>query len=465
MASEAAPALPSVSRPMPHRLPTVSRRAACKAGVLAVAIPSVHGSLAAADTKEKLRLAIIGAGGRGGANAGGVAGEQIVVLCDVNQSALDAGKARFPDAKTFRDWRELMDDTSIDGVVISTADHHHALASLHAMRAGKHVYCEKPLAHTVFEARLVQEEYARRRGKIATQMGTQIHASGNFRRVVELVQAGAIGTVTEAHVWCSRSIHPVDVAELVSQSEPDSFHWDAWLGPAARRPYNAGYWQGGNLNWNRRWDFGNGVLGDMGSHLIDLPFWALKLKWPKTIHSQGPEPDPVQCPPWQEVTWEHASREADGPQSAPVKLVWYHGPEGMKRRSESLQPRLGQDTSLNDWGIGVAFVGDGGVLVADYGKLVLSPADKFKDYRLPAGAAVIPPSPGHYAEWIQAAKGGGESLCNFAYSGALIEHNLLGNVAHRVGTKLEWNAEKFEASNEPRAREFLTKPYRDGWSL
>lgn len=457
--------LSSVSQPMLSHTLNVSRRTALKAGGLAMVIPGVHGSLSAAETKEKLRLAIIGVGGRGGANMGGVAGEHIVALCDINDSALDAAKGRFPDAKVAHDWRELMDDTSIDGVVISTADHHHAPASVAAMRAGKHVYCEKPLAHTVFEARMMQQEYTKRRGQIATQMGTQIHATDNYRRVVELVQANAIGTVTEAHVWCNRTISRVDVAELPLQTKPDSFHWDAWLGPAADRPYNEGYWKGGNLNWNRRWDFGNGVLGDMGSHLIDLPFWALKLTQPLTIQSQGPEPDPVQCPPWQEVTWEHGPRENTGPQSASVKVVWYHGPEGMRRRSEYLQPRVGSDTSINDWGIGVAFVGEGGVLVADYGKLVLSPAEKFKDFRLPPNAATIPSSTGHYAEWIQAAKSGGESLCNFAYSGALIEHNLLGNVAHRAGTKLEWNAEKLDASNAPQARAFISKEYRHGWEL
>jgi len=449
---------------LPHAT-TVSRRRLLKAGGLAMVLPGVHGSLPAAETKEKLRLAIIGVGGRGGANAGGVAGENIVALCDVNESVLDAARGRFPEATIVHDWRELMDDTSIDGVVISTADHHHAPAAIAAMRAGKHVYCEKPLAHTVAEARLMQEEYARRRGAIATQMGTQIHATDNYRRVVELIQANAIGTVTEAHVWCSRTIGRVDVAELPLQGGAEAFHWDAWLGPAADRPYNEGYWKGGNLNWNRRWDFGNGVLGDMGSHLIDLPFWALKLSRPLTIHSQGPEPDPVQCPPWQEVTWEHPPRDPAGPQSAPVKLVWYHGPEGMQRRSDLLQPKVGQDTSINEWGIGVAFVGDGGVLVADYGRFVLSPAATFKDHRLPPTAATIPPSPGHYAEWLQAAKTGGESPCNFAYSGALIEHNLLGNVAHRAGTKLEWNADRLEATNAPHARGFIGKEYREGWRI
>ncbi len=425
--------------------------------------PSVYVSADEPDNSDKLNLGIIGAGGRGAANTGGVAGENIYALCDTNPDALNQAKNRFPKAKAFSDWRELLADSAIDGVVISTADHHHAPAALAAMRAGKHVYCEKPLSHTVREARLMQDEYIKRRGQIATQMGTQIHAEPNYRRVVELVQAGAIGPVTEAHVWCNRSINAVGMAELAEQPIPAGFDWDAWLGPAAMRPYNNGYWHGGNLNWNRRWEFGNGVLGDMGSHLIDLPYWALNLKRPTSIESIGPTADEVACPPWQQVTWEHPAREGNAAWSKPTKVVWYHGGEGMKRRSDYLQPKVGGDTDINSWGIGVAFVGDEGVLVADYSKLVLSPGEKFKDYQRPE--QTIAASVGHYNEWIQAAKGGNEALCNFDYSGALIEHNLLGNVAHRAGKKLEWDAEKFQATNSPEANALLTKEYRDGWGV
>lgn len=448
--------------------PNVTRRAFLRTtGTITAAVaafgPGLHLGAAEKPSSEKLNIGIIGAGNRGAANTGGVSGENIYALCDTNPKALQQAKSRFSAAKTFSDWRELLEDKQIDAVVISTADHHHAVAAIAAMRAGKHVYCEKPLAHTVEEARLMQEVYAQNKGKLATQMGTQIHATENYRRVVELIAAGAIGPVSEAHVWCSRTINPVDVAKLPEQDVPAGFNWEAWVGPAAMRPYNTAYWQGGNLNWNRRWEFGNGVLGDMGSHLIDLPYWALDLKSPTSVVSEGPDADEVACPPWQMVTWEHAPREGNANWSKPTKVIWYHGPEGMKRRSDYLQPLVGNDTEINKWGIGVAFVGDNGVLVADYGKLVLSPGDKFKDY--PAPADKIAPSLGHYAEWIHAAKTGGESLCNFNYSGKLIEHNLLGNVAHRVGKKLEYDATTGQVTNSPEAAQYMAKEYRDGWSV
>ncbi len=413
--------------------------------------------------KDKLNIGIVGVGGRGGANLNGCSGENIYALCDINQSTTAKASQRFKDAIVTSDWRTLIDNPKIDALVVSTADHHHALVSIAAMRAGKHVYCEKPLSHTVREARMMQDEYKKRRGKIATQMGTQIHATGNYRRAVEIVQSGMLGAVTEAHVWCSRGISRIAEGVLPKQPVPESFDWDVWLGPAEDRAYNKSYWSGGNLNWNRRWEFGNGVLGDMGSHLIDLPYWALDLHRPTSVVSEGPEPDPIGCPPWQKVTWEHPLREGGGPHHAACKVVWYHGNEGMKRRAEYLQPKIGKDTNLSKWGIGVAFIGDKGILVADYGRMVLSPSAEFVD--IPRPQETIKPSLGHHKEWIHAAKTGGESLCNFDYSGALIEHNLLGNVAHRTGKKLEWDAENFEVKNDVAANELLTKSYRDGWSI
>jgi predicted dehydrogenase len=436
----------------------MQRRKFLAASAAIATVPSFYIG-AAESANEKLNVGIIGSGGRGRSNLGGVAGarQNIYALCDIYDGPINAAAKKFPDAKRYYDWRELVADPAIDAVVVSTADHHHALASIAAMRAGKHVYCEKPLAHTVREARAMQDEYAKVKGKVATQMGTQIHATNNYRRVVELVKAGAVGSVKEVHVWCSRGIRGVDQAVLPAAEKPADFNWDVWLGPAPMREYNPGYWKGGNLNWNRRWEFGNGVLGDMGSHLIDLPFWALDLHRPTSVVSEGSEADPIACPPWQMVTWEHPAR---GERDA-LKLVWYHGGEGMKRKSARLQPLVGKDTNLSKWGNGICFVGSEGVLTADYGKKVLSPSAKFKDFKAPA--ATIEKSLGHYKEWIAAAKGGKESLCNFNYSGALIEHNLLGNVAHRVGKKLEWNAETLTAT--PDAARFIDKTYRDGWGI
>ena len=436
---------------MNKRISNFSRRKFVGFGIASALAPSV---VRGESPNGKLNMGIIGSGGRGGANLNGVKAENIHTLCDINRKTLEAVQKRFKGAKTTTDWREVVSNPEIDAVVISTADHHHAPAAIAAMRAGKHVYCEKPLAHTVQEARWMQEEYAKAKGKIATQMGTQIHAGGSYRRAVELIQAGAIGRVKEAHVWCSRSIRDVEQAVLEKQAVPDYFDWDVWLGPAADRAYNEGYWKGGNLNWNRRWEFGNGVPGDMGSHLIDLAWWALKLRHPTKISSQGPAPDSIGAAPWQEITWQHPDD---------LKVVWYHGPEGMKRRSEVLQPMVGNDTVIDKWGIGVAFVGENGVLVSDYGKNILSPSAKFKDYQRPEQS--IAPSAGHYNEWLKACRGEGETLCNFDYSGSLIEHNLLGNVAHRAGQTLDWDAKNFRITNDEAANKLLTKEYRKGWEV
>ncbi|HBF16019.1 Gfo/Idh/MocA family oxidoreductase [Akkermansiaceae bacterium] len=436
---------------MNKQISNFSRRKFVGFGIASALAPSV---VRGESPNGKLNMGIIGSGGRGGANLNGVKAENIHTLCDINRKTLEAVQKRFKGAKTTTDWREVVSNPEIDAVVISTADHHHAPAAIAAMRAGKHVYCEKPLAHTVQEARWMQEEYAKAKGKIATQMGTQIHAGGSYRRAVELIQAGAIGRVKEAHVWCSRSIRDVEQAVLEKQAVPDYFDWDVWLGPAADRAYNEGYWKGGNLNWNRRWEFGNGVPGDMGSHLIDLAWWALKLRHPTKISSQGPAPDSIGAAPWQEITWQHPDD---------LKVVWYHGPEGMKRRSEVLQPMVGNDTVIDKWGIGVAFVGENGVLVSDYGKNILSPSAKFKDYQRPEQS--IAPSAGHYNEWLKACRGEGETLCNFDYSGSLIEHNLLGNVAHRAGQTLDWDAKNFRITNDEAANKLLTKEYRKGWEV
>lgn len=440
----------------------VTRREALALGSLATLGLLAPRAYAFEPADDKLRIGAVGVGGRGGANLGGVKTERIVALCDTNPGALDRAKQQFADAGTYSDWREMLERDDLDAVVVSTADHHHALVSIAAMRKGLHVYCEKPLGHTPWEARQMQRVYHARKDKLATQMGTQIHALDNYRRVVELVQAGAVGRVSEAHVWCSRSIKPLEGVVLDAQPIPEGFNWDAWLGPAPDRPYNTSYWRGGNLNWNRRWDFGNGVLGDMGSHLIDLAYWALELDRPTSVQSDGPEPDPNAAPPWQVVTWEHPARKGEGAHQGACKVVWYHGPEGMQRRAEVLQPMVGDDTTIDQWGIGVAFIGDQGVLTTDYGKHVLSPSAKFKDYQRPE--QTIPKSKGHYAEWIAACKGDGKTLCNFDYSGKLIEHNLLGSAAHRAGGKLTWDAERFTFNNAV-ADQYLTKTYRDGWAI
>lgn len=404
----------------------------------------------AGSPNEKLNIGIVGVAGRGGGNMNSVASENIAALCDVDERRLAKAAERFPEAKTYVDWRKMVDQKDLDAVVISSADHVNALASNWAMKRGLHVFCEKPGAHSVHEARVLQDTYKANRDKLATQLGTQIHASANYRRVVELVQSKAIGEVREAHAWCGRR-GPGGGLPEGEDPVPDYLHWDLWLGPAPWRPFNRRYLPG-NLTWNRWWDFANGTLGDMGSHVIDLAFWALKLRDPLTIEARGnpEEPSPYTNPHWLIVDWEHPAID-DRPA---VKLTWYDGEQ---------RPPSPPGHDLSAWGLGVMFVGEKGTLLADYGKHILLPEDKFRDFERPE--PWIPPSVGHHREWILACKTGEETTCNFDYSGKLIEHNLLGNVAYRTGKKLEWDPTNLRARNAAEAAQFIRREYREGWTL
>ncbi|MEX2187876.1 MAG: Gfo/Idh/MocA family oxidoreductase [Pirellulales bacterium] len=410
---------------------------------------------------KKLRIAVIGCGGRGGSNLQSVESEQIVALCDVNAAAVHAASQRHPDARTFTDFRKLYErPEDFDAVVVSTCEHTHAFATLPALQLGKHVYCEKPLSYNVFEARTIRQAAAK--AKVATQMGTQIHAEDNYRRVVELIRAGAIGTVREVHVWVSRawgwqgseaeSRQNHDIVHVQDRPPgadpiPKDLDWDLWLGPAPERPFNNVYVPG--PKWYRWWDFGNGTMSDLGSHRIDLPFWALGLKAPKTIEAHGPPPHAELAPASMSVDYEYA---AAGDQPA-VKLSWHQGIE---------KPKLWQDKQIPQWGDGVLFVGDDGMLLADYFKYVLLPEEK---NRVDRQVVTIPKSRGHHAEWIHACKTGEPTTCNFEYAGWLTEANHLGNVAFRAGKKLEWNPEKMTATSAPEADKFIRREYRTGWKL
>ncbi len=430
-----------------------NRREFLKSSTLATAGFWAAGARAAESPSpnEKLNIGIIGCMGRGRANTGGVKSENIVALCDIDENNLAKAKKSFPNAKTYVDWRKLVDQKDLDAVVVSTADQVHALANCWAMRRGLSVYSEKPLAHSVHEARTVRETYVANKDKVATQMGTQIHAGDNYRRVVELIRAKAIGDVREVHAWCSRRGPGGGLPEGEDPCPPN-IHWDLWLGPAPFRPYNKRYMPG-NLTWNRWWDFGNGTLGDMGSHVIDLPFWALKLRQPLTVEAKG-DPEVASKftnPHSLQVTWEHPAIE-DRPA---LKLTWHDGQK---------HPELPYGEDIKKWrGLGMLFIGERGALISNYGAHALLPRDKFKDYKRPEPS--IPKSLGHYREWIHACKTGDPTTCNFDYSGMLIEHNLLGNVAYRAGKKLDWDPENLKAKNCPEADPFIRRKYREGWTL
>jgi predicted dehydrogenase len=447
----------------PSHSVSATRRQFLRSSALAAASLGFPAIVRGRDLNGKLNIAVIGCGGRGAGNLGDVAskGDHIVALCDVNTQNLASAAAKFPMAKTFVDFRQLYADLKdFDAVVVCTAEHTHALATLPALQAGKHVYCEKPLTHNVWEARMIRE--AARKAKVATQMGTQIHAGGNYRRVVELIQGGAIGPVTEVHVWVSRAWgwqSPEDAArngDIVtvqdrpkeSQPPPAHFHWDLFLGPAPERPFHSVYFPG--PKWYRWWDFGSGTMSDLGSHWNDLPFWALKLDAPLTIEAAGPAPHPELAPASMSAAYEYGPR-GDMPA---LKLTWHQG---------SSKPRIWQEKKIPQWGDGCLFIGKDGMLLADYGKLVLLPEDKFRDFERPRPS--IPDSIGHHAEWLHACKSGEPTTCHFDYSGALTEANHLGNVAYRLGKKLTWDAKNLKVTNAPEAAALIKRTYRKGWEL
>jgi hypothetical protein len=400
---------------------------------------------------EKLNIAIIGVAGRGGGNMDSVKGENIVALCDVNDKNLGEAAKQFPGAKTYTDWRKCLDQKDIDAVVCSTTDHTHAFVNVWAMNRGKHVYCEKPLANSVHEARVVRETYLKNKDKLATQMGTQIHASDNYRRMVELIRDGAIGTVDSVHVWCSRTPEGGSYLPEV-KPVPEHIHWDLWIGPSPFHPFNPGY-LGGCLSWNRFWDFGSGQIGDMGSHMMDMAYWALDLRFPTTCEASGTPVNPDTCPTRLTATWDHPANEW----RPAVKVHWYDG--GKKPGMPS--PAFNRDELFK----GVLYNGSKGWLLADYDFRIIMPKGDMTHYRSPKQQDLIPPSPGHHEEWLAACKTGKPTLCNFDYSGALIEHNLLALVAYRLGKKLEWDAKNLKATNCPEADQYIRKTYRDGWVL
>ncbi|MFO0877809.1 MAG: Gfo/Idh/MocA family oxidoreductase [Gemmataceae bacterium] len=444
-----------------HRTP--DRRAFLTEGAALAAATTLTAPrfLRARDVHNKLNIAVVGTGGRGAGNLGGVASENIVGLCDVSKGSLARAAKSFPKARQTTDFRRLFDQAGeFDAVVVSTCEHTHAFATLPALQLGKHVYCEKPLTHSIWEARVIREAAAR--AKVATQMGIQIHAGDNYRRVVELIQTGAIGPVHEVHVWVSRAwglqsaedakkhrdILHVSNRPTEAVKPPADLDWDLWLGPAPYRPFHPVYVPG--PKWYRWWDFGSGTMSDLGSHWNDLPFWALKLKAPRTIEASGPPPHRELAPASMQATYEYAARDG----MPAVKMTWYQGVN---------KPALWTQKKIPQWGDGALFVGAKGMLLADYGRYVLLPEKEFADFKRPA--PFIPRSPGHYAEWIEACKTGKPTTCNFEYSGWLTEANHLGNVAYRVGKKLTWDAEAMKATNCPEADAIIRREYRKGWKL
>jgi len=408
---------------------------------------------------EKLNIAAVGIGGKGFSDIQSVASENIVALCDVDlQKGARAFKA-WPQARKYQDFRVMLDkQPEIDAVIVATPDHAHAVVSMAAIKRGKHVYTQKPLTHTVQEARALT--LAARQHKVATQMGNQGQAGEEPRRLRERIWDGAIGPVREVHVWTDRPNKGL-LGEYWPQgvdrpkdtpSVPGTLDWDLFLGPAPVRPYHPAYHP---FKWRGWWDFGTGALGDIGCHSLDPVFRALKLGHPLSVQAVSTRLNNETYPQASMVQYEFPAR-GDMP---PVTLSWYDG--GLRPpRPVELPNGLRMGTN------GTLFVGDKGKIL---NSLIL-PAARREEYDLPK--PYIDASPGHYQEWLAACKGGKPAGSNFDWAGPLTEVVLLGNIALRRDLrekldkqKLQWDAEKFEFTNLPEANVYLHTDYREGWVL
>lgn len=439
----------------------------------------VAGGLTLADSKspnDKVSFACIGVGGKGGSDTDHVGRlGNMVALCDCDDNSLNRMAERFPKAKKFNDYRKMLDEVGkeIDAVTVSTADHTHAPASIMAMKMKKHVYCQKPLTHTVYEARQMRE-IAKQMG-VATQMGNQGSAANGLRRAVELIQSGIIGPITEAHVWTNRPIWPQAPQVMSRPPEepiPPHVHWDEFLGPAPARPYGKGYHP---FAWRGWWDFGTGALGDMACHTANMAFRALKLGYPTSVVADATDVNPETYPSSAKVTYQFPSRD-DMPA---LTLTWYEGKRDNKKLlppEELVQKAISIDTNPRRKGklvdSGSILVGAKGILYSpdDYGaEFFLSPAKDFeglnktKPEKLPINNRE---DFGMKEEWVKAMKGGDPAYSNFDFAAMLTETILLGNVAIRLnGERLAWDGPNLKFPDNAKANQYLHYEYRKGWTL
>lgn len=402
---------------------------------------------------ERLNVAAIGVGGKGESDVSDIAatGCNIVALCDVDDERAAKSYAKFPSARRYKDFRVMLEkQQDIDAVIVSTPDHTHAVAAVMAMRLGKHVYCQKPLAYCIHEARTMARVAAET--GVATQMGNQAHAGEPLRRAVEVIRAGILGKVHEVHCWSNRPIWPQGIQRPVQTPPvPATLDWDLWLGPAPVRPYNPAYVP---FNWRGWWDFGTGALGDMGCHVMDMAYWALELGYPLSVEAVSEGQTEEALPKSSVVTYEFPARG----EQPPVKLVWYDG--GNLPSSELLD---GEDPGEN----GTIFVGDKGTIQLNRGKnqrdWIFKPASIPDDFQTPP--KTIPRVANEDVEWVTACKGGPAALSNFNQSGPFTEVVLLGNLAIRAGKKILWDGENMKATNAPELDRFIRREYRQGWTL
>lgn len=417
---------------------------------------------------EKLNIAGIGVGGKGSSDidqAGAIG--NVVALCDIDDNPLGKKAEKFPQAKTYHDFRKMLEemDKQIDAVVISTPDHTHAVAAAMAMKMKKHVYVQKPLTHTVYEARFLRE-LAKKQG-VCSQMGNQGTAGNSLREAAEIVQAGGLGKVTEVYVWTNRPIWPQSPGTKTRPQDtppvPKNVHWDLFLGPAQERPYHSAYHP---FKWRGWWDFGTGALGDMACHTANLPFMALRLGYPSSVSAECEPVNPETFPGWARITFDFPAR-GDMP---PVKFVWHEG------RKDGMLVHPPQEILAKVLKEGEKLPGSGSIMVGDKG-IAYSPDDyggtiRFLPEKPKAPEPTLPRNgkgdSGMKEEWVAAIKANKPSIAmsNFDYAAMLTETILLGNVAMRVqGEKLQWDGPNLKFTNNADANKFLHVEYRKGWTL
>ncbi|MEI7728943.1 MAG: Gfo/Idh/MocA family oxidoreductase [Verrucomicrobiota bacterium] len=411
---------------------------------------------------NKLNIGLIGTWGRGEAHFGAIRKENVVALCDINAEHLAYGAKKLGEsaanAKQYADWRKMLEQKDLQAVVCCSLDHTHAFVSNWCLNRGLHIYCEKPLAISVEEARVVRANYLKNKKKVATQVGTQRHAIENFNRVRELVLDGAIGDLKEVSAWGNRKLgrpgYPAGAGE-----PPSHINWDLWVGPSPMHPFSPEYFKGGSgmncLQWNMYWDFGTGQVGDMGSHTMDLAWNAMDATLPTSVEAKGDPFNP-------EVTPVLLHSEFEMPANSwrkGIKLHWYQGGAMPESPSKYLD--------LNKIDHGALFDGSKGYLASGFNSRILLPLGDKADmtyYKPRTKETVLPPLGDFQGEWIRAAKGDLKTTCDFEYSGNLIETMLLGLVAYRVGKKFKYDGATGK-TDSPEADALLARKYRAGWTL
>jgi predicted dehydrogenase len=411
---------------------------------------------------DRIQVGCIGIGGKGASDVSGVAGAggTIVALCDVDDNRRGKkGKGAtdvHPQAAFYRDFRVMLEkeDKRLDAVTVSTPDHTHCHASVMAMRMGKHVYTQKPMTHSIGEARLMART-AEEMG-VATQMGNQAHAGEPIRRGVELIRAGLIGKVREVHTWTNRPIWPQGLTERPApETVPSGLDWDLWLGPAPQRPYSSAYVP---FKWRGWWDFGTGALGDMGCHIMDMPYWALDLKHPTSVVAESEGNTAESGPTAATITYQFPA----GEYCDPLKFVWY---DGKRMPPEEVIAEAGMSAQQVAGRFDLVMIGEKGKFFFNRSSLnwLVTPESRLEDFQ--ETPQTLPRVTDEDVEWIDACKGGPPALSNFAHSGPFTEVVLLGNLAIRLGKEIQWDGPAMKATNAPEADALIQREYRQGWEL